>query len=137
MEFESLVRCSSPAMKALRGLLAAAVVLASTCLASPCFAQAAPSGTPATAATTAPAEGGVSTAALINIAIIVALFVVPTIVGSLMAKSMRMTDYAWKFAVAIGTMAAAVTLVVLGDIKLGPDLSGGITLIYEIERKQS
>lgn len=136
MEFESLVRRSSPAMKAFRGLLAATVVLAATCLASPCFAQAAPSGTPATAAATDPSEGGVSTAALIKVAIIIALFVVPTIIGTAMAKSMKMTDYAWKFALAIGTLAAAVTLVVLGDIKLGPDLSGGITLIYEIERKE-
>jgi SecD/SecF fusion protein len=47
-----------------------------------------------------------------------------------------MPDHGWKFALAIGTLAAAAVVVALGEIKLGPDLSGGITLIYEIEKRE-
>lgn len=146
MEFESLVRRSTLALKTLRGTLAATVVLATTFLAAPAWAQATPEtaapAAPATAPAATPATGaaaeeaGMSPTAIRNVAIIIALFVVPIVIGSVMAKSMKMADHGWKFALAIGTLAAAVVLVLLGEVKLGPDLSGGITLIYEIERKE-
>lgn len=144
MEFESLVRRSSLFAKTLRGMFAATLLLATTFLAAPAWGQAAPeTAAPAAPAAAAPAtpaadaeEPGMSPTAIRNLAIIIALFVVPIVIGSAMAKSMKMTDYGWKFALGIGTLAAAVVLVMLGEIKLGPDLSGGITLIYEIERKE-
>ena len=87
MEFESLVRRSTLALKTLRGMLAATVVLATTFLAAPAWAQATPEtaapAAPATAAAAAPATGaaaeeaGMSPTAIRNVAIIIALFVVP------------------------------------------------------------
>ncbi len=67
------------------------------------------------------------------LAIVIALFVLPMMIGSRMAKSFRMPDHGWKFALAIGTLAAAAVVIYQGEIKFGPDLSGGITLIYELQ----
>ena len=97
---------------------------------------AAASTTPPAAATAEPAADGFSWDGISKVLIVVALFVIPIILGNLLAKSLRMPDYGWKFAIAIGTLAAAAVVVMMGEIKLGPDLSGGITLIYEIERKE-
>jgi SecD/SecF fusion protein len=73
----------------------------------------------------------------IKLAIVVALFVVPIMVGSWLAKTLKMPEHGWKFAIALGTIAAAAVVVATGEIKLGPDLSGGITLIYELAEDQS
>ena len=137
MEFESLVRRSSLTQQALRSALAVMVVLATTLLAAPVWAQTAPAAAPgATAPAAAAPEGGVDPAAIRNLVIIIALFVVPIIIGNMLAKSLKMPDYGWKFALAIGTLAAAAVIVLMGEIKLGPDLSGGITLIYEVEKRE-
>src|SRR5690606_23629451 len=88
-----------------------------------------------TAAATADAER-VTLEGVSKAAIVIAVFVVPMVIGSFLAKQMRMPDYGWKFSLAIGTLLAAAVVVALGEIKLGPDLSGGITLIYEIENPE-
>lgn len=136
MEFESLVRRSSSVFRVMQGAI---VVAAIAILASPGFSQEASDATPAAAAaaatgtaTPAAAEGNSGTGAT-NVAIIVALFVGSIVIGTLLAKRLKMPDHGWKFAVAIGTLAGAAILISRGEIKLGPDLSGGITLIYEIE----
>jgi SecD/SecF fusion protein len=69
---------------------------------------------------------------LVKVAIVIAIFVVPMIVGSWLAKRLRMPDHGWKFAIGIGAIAAAAVTVATGEVKYGPDLSGGITLIYEL-----
>ncbi|HYO23822.1 MAG TPA: hypothetical protein VEQ85_02640, partial [Lacipirellulaceae bacterium] len=68
----------------------------------------------------------------LKVAIVIALFVGPVLVGAWLARTLRMPDHGWKFALAIGVVAAAAVVVSTGEIKLGPDLSGGITLIYEL-----
>jgi SecD/SecF fusion protein len=68
----------------------------------------------------------------VKVAIVLALFIVPIFVGNWLAKTLRMPEHGWKFAIAIGTIAAAAVVVSTGEVKLGPDLSGGITLIYEL-----
>ncbi|NOZ40868.1 MAG: protein translocase subunit SecD [Planctomycetes bacterium] len=99
---------------------------------------------PAAAATTTAAAAAATTAAqaaandsalpgFLLLGIVIALFVVPLLLGNYFSKSLRMPDYSWKFAVAIGTLAAAAVVVSQGEIKFGPDLSGGITLIYELQ----
>lgn len=65
--------------------------------------------------------------------IVIALIIVPIIIGNWLAKRLRMPDHGWKFALAIGSLAAAAVVISMGEIKLGPDLSGGITLIYELQ----
>ena len=141
MEFESLVRRSSLTQKTLRGMLAVTVVLATAFLAAPGWAQTAPAPAPAAApAATAPAttadEAGMSPTALRNVVIVIALFVVPILLGNMLAKSLKMPDHGWKFALAIGTLAAAAVVVALGESKLGPDLSGGLTRLYEVEKRE-
>ncbi len=69
----------------------------------------------------------------ILLAIVIALFVVPMFVGSSLAKSLKMPDHGWKFSLGLGTLAAAAVVISQGEVKFGPDLSGGITLIYELQ----
>jgi SecD/SecF fusion protein len=65
--------------------------------------------------------------------IIVGLFVLPLVVGNWLAAWLRMPEYGWKISLILGTLAASIIVVSLGQLKFGPDLAGGITLIYEIE----
>jgi SecD/SecF fusion protein len=64
--------------------------------------------------------------------IIAALFIVPILLGNFFAKRLRMPDYAWKISLVLGTVLVSVTIIALGEFKFGPDLAGGITLIYEL-----
>lgn len=86
-------------------------------------------GNPAPTAT----EGGSALSGLLVLAMVVAVFVVPIIIGSYLAKIWRMPEHGWKFAVAIGSLLAAALVLYQGELKYGPDLSGGITLIYELQ----
>jgi len=81
----------------------------------------------------APAEEASSLPGFILLATVIALFVVPMFLGSSISKSLKMPDHSWKFSLAIGTLAAAAVVIYQGEIKFGPDLSGGITLIYELQ----
>jgi SecD/SecF fusion protein len=65
--------------------------------------------------------------------LIVALFVIPVLIGNYLAKLVRMPDYGWKISLVLFMVAAGSIIVALGEFKFGPDLAGGITLIYEIE----
>jgi SecD/SecF fusion protein len=65
--------------------------------------------------------------------LVIALFVVPMFIGNRMGRSLKMPDHGWKFSLAIGTLASAAVVVYFGEVKYGPDLSGGITLIYELQ----
>lgn len=94
----------------------------------------------AVGALTAGAKAAVADAApesimpgLIQLAIVIALFVIPLYLGGVLARSLRMPEHGWKFALAIGTLAAAAVVIGQGEIKYGPDLSGGHTLIFELQ----
>ena len=76
---------------------------------------------------------GVSWENMAKFATVIALIIVPIVIGNMLAKRLRMPDYGWRFALAIGSIAAAVVIILQGEIKLGPDLRGGITLIYELQ----
>jgi SecD/SecF fusion protein len=76
---------------------------------------------------------GSSLEGLKKFGIVLALIVLPVVIGSWLAKRLRMPDHGWKFALTIGSLAAAAVIVSMGELKLGPDLSGGITLIYELQ----
>ena len=66
-------------------------------------------------------------------AMIVGLFVVPVFLGGRVAKSLRMPDHSWKFSLALFSLATAAIVCTFGDLKFGPDLSGGSTLIFELD----
>jgi SecD/SecF fusion protein len=72
-----------------------------------------------------------------KVAIIIAILVLPVVIGNFLARKLRMPEHGWKFALAIGSLAAAGVIVAMGEIKLGPDLSGGITLIYEVQDRDA
>ena len=63
---------------------------------------------------------------------LVALFAVPMLLGSYLARRWKMPDHGWKFSVILGTLAASILICSFGEFKFGPDLAGGITLIYEL-----
>ena len=100
--------------------------------------EAAPSDDSSAAASSAGGEatdtdGGTNIEGIIIFAIVLALFLVPMFLGNRIAKSLRMPDHGWKIALGLGTLAAAAVVIAMGEIKYGPDLSGGITLIYELQ----
>jgi SecD/SecF fusion protein len=78
-------------------------------------------------------EGGSALPGLVVLAMVLAVFIVPIIIGGYLAKRWRMPEHGWKFAVAIGSILAAALVLYQGELKYGPDLSGGITLIYELQ----
>jgi SecD/SecF fusion protein len=138
MEFESSVRRSSSFFKLLRVTLAGVIVAATMLVGTSGFGQETAVTAPAVPAAAAPAAAtppteGVTATGATNVAIVIALFVGSIVIGTILAKQLRMPDHGWKFAVVIGVLAGAALLISRGEIKLGPDLSGGITLIYEIE----
>jgi SecD/SecF fusion protein len=65
--------------------------------------------------------------------LIIALFVLPVLAGNYLAKQVRMPDYGWKIGLVLFMLAAGSAIIALGEFKFGPDLAGGITLIYEVE----
>jgi SecD/SecF fusion protein len=102
----------------------------------PSLAEDAAVGESTQAADVAPAEAdveGISWEGVKKALIVIAVIVVPIIVGNFLARRLKMPDYGWKLSLAIGSLAAAAVIVAMGEVKLGPDLSGGITLIYEVQ----
>ncbi|MGE0760066.1 MAG: protein translocase subunit SecD, partial [Pirellulaceae bacterium] len=91
-----------------------------------------------------PTSGGISSY-LGSIGLILLLFVVPFVAGWLIAESLRMRDYKWKFGWIF--FAAIAALVIIGrtwnpetrrfQIPLGVDLQGGVILIYEVDKEAS
>ena len=74
-------------------------------------------------------------AMLLIMLIVLATLVVPVVVGIYLGKSLRMPDHGWKIATALLAITAAIVINVFGwPPKQGPDLSGGIMLIYELQK---
>ncbi|MCA9162638.1 MAG: protein translocase subunit SecD, partial [Planctomycetales bacterium] len=85
----------------------------------------------------AQADGVVQSQTLIVIAATVAVLVLPFVIGSFLARSMRMADYGWKIGLILCTLAAAGCIVAMGKLQFGVDLRGGSILIYELESDQT
>lgn len=96
--------------------------------------QKTPAAASSGAATEEAASESTAFAEFATLALVIAVFVVPMLLGRYFSKSLRMPDHGWKFAVAIGTLAAAAVIVYQGKLKYGPDLSGGSTLIFELDQ---
>lgn len=71
------------------------------------------------------------------LAILLALFIVPMLLGNYLAKAWNMPDHGWKISLTLGILAGSILVCVFGQFKYGPDLAGGITLIYELQDAQS
>jgi SecD/SecF fusion protein len=74
---------------------------------------------------------------LMLLLMVIAVFVIPIIIGGYLAKKWKMPEHGWRFSLAIGSIAAAALVLYFGELKFGPDLSGGITLIYELQDTSS
>lgn len=98
-------------------------------------ATTAPAGATATSQTTSTATGA-RTSPVILALIVIALLVLPVLAGNFLARVWKMPDHAWKFAIVLGALAASILIVTFGEFKFGPDLAGGITLVYEVANTQ-
>ncbi len=88
-------------------------------------------------ATDGGAAAGEGMSAWLMAAVIVALFVIPGLIGASISKNLGMPDHGWKIGLAIGTIAAGLLAIWFAlsredGFKLGPDLGGGVTLIYDL-----
>ncbi|MEQ8846186.1 protein translocase subunit SecD [Botrimarina sp.] len=76
----------------------------------------------------ADAGGGSALTWLVTLAAIV----VPILLGNWLAKAWRMPEKAWRIATVLTSLSVAALCVATGQFKGGPDLAGGITLVYEL-----
>ncbi|QDV68177.1 bifunctional preprotein translocase subunit SecD/SecF [Rosistilla carotiformis] len=67
------------------------------------------------------------------IAIMLAVLIVPFLVGAFLAKSFRMPNYGTRIGVVLFAMTAAAATITFGQLKYGVDLKGGTILVYEID----
>ena len=91
-----------------------------------------PSKRPAARPTAAARSGIWLEAAVGWQSVLLALFVVPMFVGNYLANRWKMPDHGWKISLVLGTLAASILICTFGEFKFGPDLAGGITLVYEL-----
>src|SRR6266566_6493709 len=73
---------------------------------------------------------------------VLAILVVPYLLGAAIARGLRMPDYGWKLGIILVALTSGVVidlygaLLAPGGIRLGIDLQGGVKLIYEIDRSK-
>ena len=60
----------------------------------------------------------------------------PFFLGGYLAKVLRMPDYGWKIGLILFTLVVSLVMVTINKPKFGIDLSGGVILIYEIDKDQ-
>src|SRR5262245_7596451 len=71
---------------------------------------------------------------------VVALVVIilPFLVGSWLAKRMRMSEYAWRIGLLLFSLTAGIVICLVGwPPRLGIDLSGGVILVYEVDQSKT
>jgi SecD/SecF fusion protein len=75
---------------------------------------------------------------LFAVAIVLAVVVVPFMLGGTLARRLRMPDHGWKIGLCLCFVAVTVTALwhFRHKVKLGIDLSGGVTLIYEVDQQK-
>jgi SecD/SecF fusion protein len=77
-------------------------------------------------------------ATLLHLLVAVAVVVGSFVLGNFIARRLRMPDYAFKIGLVLFTLSASLVINVMGwPPKRGIDLSGGVVLIYEVERTTS
>jgi SecD/SecF fusion protein len=75
---------------------------------------------------------------LMIVSIGVATFVVPFFLGGYLGKRLRMPEHGWKIGLSLFTLVASIVVLLMGPpLKLGVDLSGGVILIYQVDKTKS
>ncbi len=65
--------------------------------------------------------------------IVLAVLILPFVIGKFIAGAIRMPDYGWKIGLILCTLAVAAAIIPSRETKLGVELKGGVILIYEIQ----
>src|SRR5262245_11075582 len=82
------------------------------------------------------ADAGLSPAVLLLIA--VGVFVGSFMLGNFIGRALRMPDYGFKIGIVLFTIIGSIAVNILGwPPKRGIDLSGGVVLVYEVDRELS
>ncbi|MGL4514330.1 MAG: protein translocase subunit SecD [Lacipirellulaceae bacterium] len=66
----------------------------------------------------------------------IAVVVLPIMFGNWLGKALRVPEQGWRIATVLVALSVAGLAIATGRFKGGPDLAGGITLVYEIARDQ-
>ncbi len=65
--------------------------------------------------------------------VVIAVIVVPFLLGNFLARSMRLPDYGWKIGLVLLAAVGGTLVTTLGwPPKLGIDLAGGVILVYQL-----
>jgi SecD/SecF fusion protein len=74
----------------------------------------------------------------VNSTIFLGLLIASSLIGRWLGKTLRATDYGWKFGVILFAILASVVVVVLGwPPRLGVDLGGGSILVYKVDETKT
>ena len=74
----------------------------------------------------------------VKLALAVGVIAGSFLLGHYLAKRLRMPDYSFKIGLVLFTLFASVAVCVAGwPPKRGIDLSGGVVLIYEVDKEQA
>jgi SecD/SecF fusion protein len=57
--------------------------------------------------------------------------------GIWFAHTIRMREYGWKVGLILAAWLVSLSVVLLGDYKLGVDLQGGVILVYQVDQKET
>jgi SecD/SecF fusion protein len=82
----------------------------------------------------AEAASAASTKRLLGVVATIAAIVLPILLGSWLAKKWKMPEQGWRLSTIFTVFAVAALTVATGQFKGGPDLAGGITLVYELAK---
>ncbi len=91
----------------------------------------------AAAEVTATDSGGLSSGQWMILVALVAVIVIPTLLGNVIAKMFRMPNYATRIGVILFALLASGLVLSVGKLKRGIDLAGGTILVYQIDPNRS
>ena len=80
------------------------------------------------------AESGMNLQALI---VTLAVIIIPVFLGNYISKKVRQPELGWKISTTLLALALAGLAVTTGEFKGGPDLAGGVTLVYELAQDEA
>jgi SecD/SecF fusion protein len=80
----------------------------------------------------AEAAAAASTKRLLGVVATIAAIVLPILLGGWLAKKWKMPEQGWRLSTIFAVFSVAALTVATGQFKGGPDLAGGITLVYEL-----
>ncbi len=73
-----------------------------------------------------------------SVVVAMAVVILPFMVGSWLAKRLRMNEYAWRIGLLLFSLVAGIVVCVYGwPPRLGIDLSGGVILVYEVDASKA